>query len=201
MLLYIPGVFFTVERRGTLGPGPYVFCPNHTSYLDIMISYLVFPDYFHYMGKVELSHWFMFNIFFKGMNIPVNRESLRGSYSAYQRAVDDLGKGISIAIYPEALIPEDTPNLGRFKNGAFKLAIEKQTPIVPIVFLNGWKLLPANENRMKGGGPGTVKVIVHEAVETKGLTMDDVSELREKVYNIINDTLKEEVEGYPFESA
>lgn len=197
MLLHDVGLFFTIERRGSYDNGPYVYCPNHTSYLDIIISYLVIPTYFHYMGKVELTRWFMFNIFFKGMNIPVQRGNLRSSYDAYMRSVNDVSNGTSISIFPEGLIPNDTPLLARFKNGPFKLAIEKQVPIVPITFINGWKLLPANDNRLKGGMPGIVKVILHEPIETKGLTERDVSVLREQVYHLINDTLKEEVQGYP----
>lgn len=197
LMLHPVGLFFTIERRGDYSNGPYVYAPNHTSYLDIILSYLIMPTYFHYMGKVELSKWFMFNIFFKDMNIPVERGHLRSSYKAYVRSVEDITNGISVGIFPEGLIPDDTPLLARFKNGPFKLAIEKQVPIVPITFINGWKLLPANDNRLNGGMPGVVKVILHEPIETKGMTEDDVSALRERVYHIINDTLIAEVKGYP----
>ncbi len=197
LILHNVGIFFTIEKKGSFGDGPYVYAPNHTSYLDIIISYLIIPTYFHYMGKVELTRWFMFNIFFKGMNIPVQRGHLRSSYNAYNRAADDVDKGISIAIFPEGMIPDDTPKLARFKNGAFKLAIEKQVPIVPIIFINGWKILPANDNRLNGGRPGFVHCIILDPIETKGMTDADMSTLRDKMHAMMEGVLREREKDYP----
>ena len=112
---------------------PYIICPNHTSFLDIILTYIVVPDYFHFMGKAELKKVPFFNVFFDKMNILVDRGSIIASHRAFMRAGADLDKDISIAIFPEATIPASAPRLGRLKNGAFKLAIEKQVPIVPVM--------------------------------------------------------------------
>ena len=88
-------------------------------------------------------------------------------------------------------ISEDTPKLMRFKHGAFKLGIEMQIPIVPVTFLTNHRL--NSMGLMQGrSGPGTSRVIVHEPISTIGLTEDDLPALRDKVFGIINSTLRAE---------
>ncbi len=168
---------------------PYIICPNHTSFLDIILTYLVIPDYFHFMGKAELKKVPFFNVFFDRMNILVDRGSIIASHRAFIRARADLDKGISIAIFPEATIPACAPRLGRLKNGAFKLAIEKQVPIVPVVFLDNWRLLPDGAMKKSGGTPGVSRVYIHDPVITAGLTDSDLESLKKKVHDLIEKTL------------
>ena len=135
----------------------------------------------------------LFGHFFKEMNIPVDRASIMSSHRAFSRAKDDIDKGISVAIFPEAGIPDNAPHLLAFKNGAFKLAIEKQIPIIPIVFLDNWKRMPDGIlRRMFAGGPGRSRMIVHEPVETTGMSENDLVTLKHKVYRVIDETLKKE---------
>ncbi len=170
---------------------PYIICPNHASFLDIILTYLVIPDYFHFMGKAELKKVPFFNVFFDKMNILVDRGSIIASHRAFIRAGADLDKGISIAIFPEATIPACAPRLGRLKNGAFKLAIEKQVPIVPVVFIDNWRLLPDGEMKSTGGTPGVSRVFIHDPVITSGLTDNDLESLKKKVHDLIESTLKQ----------
>jgi 1-acyl-sn-glycerol-3-phosphate acyltransferase len=167
----------------------YVICPNHTSFLDIILTYIVIPNYFHFMGKAELRKVPLFNIFFNKMNILVDRGSIIGSHRAFLRASRDLDKNISIAIFPEATIPESAPRLGRVKNGAFKLAIDKQVPIIPVVYLDNWRLLPDGERRKTGGTPGVSRVVIHDPIETRGMTENDLSALKKKYLEILDSTL------------
>lgn len=186
------GLRCRVLRTPELDPKqPYILCPNHTSYLDIVLMYRVFSHYFHFMGKAELRKVPMFSTFFNKMNIVVDRQSIIGSHRAFNRAIQDIDKGISVGIFPEATIPESSPELGRFKNGAFKLAIEKQIPIVPVVFLDNWKLLPDTEGKRFKGGPGVSRVVIHDPIETKGMTAKDMVELRGRVFDLIRNTLVE----------
>lgn len=168
----------------------YIFCPNHSSILDIVSTYRSIPCYFHFMGKAELVKVPLFNIFFRDMNITVNRESIISAHRAFIRAAKDIDEGISMAIFPEAAIHECTPKLAPFKNGAFKLAIDKQIPIVPVTYLNNFELLP-DINRENGGTPGTSKVIIHEPIETIGMTEEDIVSLKTKVFDIIDKTLRD----------
>lgn len=70
------------------------------------------------------------------------------------------------------------------------LAIEKQVPIVPVTFMNNWVLLP-DDFQHRVGQPGLARVIVHPHIDTKGMTLDDIETLKQKVYEIIDRPLRE----------
>ena len=125
------------------------------------------------------------------MNIPVDRTSITASHKAFNRAKEDIDRGISIAIYPEATIPECSPDVGPFKNGAFKLAIDKQIPIVPITYLDNWDIFPDRKDQRFLCRPGLSRIIIHKPIETVGMGDADVSALRERVRELIKKTMKE----------
>lgn len=190
-LLYPVLIFYRIKYQSVLDRNQaYVFCPNHTSYLDIILIYIALPVYFHSMGKAELLKVPFFRRFFQKMNIPVNRKSNLDSHRAYTRAANDIDKGISIALFPEGTIHHNGPVMGRLKNGPFRLAIEKQIPIVPITFLNNWILLPDDIHR-RIGRPGIAEVVIHEPVSTTGMTEADIEKLKSLVRTAIDKPLKE----------
>ena len=184
--LFIP---VRVERRAELPAAPYIICCNHSSYLDIIQMYNVIPGYFLFMGKYELLKWPLFNIFFKDMNIAVNRGNKVEAAKAFRKAAMAIDRGTSIAIFPEGTIPPYTPRLKPFKDGAFKLAIEKQVPIVPITFLDHWRLFGEPVELFARARPGRARAVVHAPVETKGLTENDLVGLRSEVFRIIEEPL------------
>ena len=192
IILFFSGIFYTVRREGVINKDKaYVICPNHASYLDIVLTNIVFPNYFHFMGKAELQNVPLFRIFFKKMNIPVNRLSIKDSHKAFERAKNDIDKNIGIAIFPEATIPSCAPKLGPFKNGAFRLAIEKQVPVVPITFRDNWKIFPDSEGGRFLCRPGLSHIIIHQPIETKGMDDSSVSMLRQKVHDCISANLEQ----------
>ncbi|MFH1320866.1 MAG: lysophospholipid acyltransferase family protein [Bacteroidota bacterium] len=192
-LLFLTGIRCSVKKEADLKSDvPYVFCANHTSYFDIVLSYRIIPYFFLSMGKYELSKVPIFNIFFKKMNILVDRGSKISSHRAFIRAGQEIEKGYSIVLFPEGgILRRSIPELHRFKNGPFKLAIEKQVPIVPITFLNNWKIFPHGDDIKKYGGPAVAHAVIHKPIETKGMSDEDMVDLREHVFNIIDKTLKE----------
>jgi 1-acyl-sn-glycerol-3-phosphate acyltransferase len=193
LLLFDVGIFYSVEQVVPLDPKQsYVFCPNHSSYLDIILSYIAIPNYFHFIGKAELKHVPLFKIFFKDMDITVDRKSIRDSHRAMLRAASDLKQGISIAIFPEGTIPVHVPRMGKFKNGPFKLAIENQVPVVPVVYLSNYKILPDDRKGARvGGRPGISRVKILAPIPTLDMTEADIEILRDKVYQQINESLME----------
>lgn len=187
MLLFVPIV---VKREEALPKGqPYIVCPNHSSYIDIIMMFGVLPEYFVFIGKAELLSWPLFNLVFRKMNIAVDRNSSRSGHEALKAAGNALDNGLRVIIFPEGGIPDSAPELGRFKNGAFKLAIEKQIPILPVTFLTNWKRLHQVEKLWSRSQPGLAKVITHEFIDTKGMTQDDIPTLREQVFKKIEGTL------------
>ncbi len=189
-ILFIPGLFYKIKRETPSEklPQPAVYCANHASYLDIVYSYIAIPNYFVFMGKQELNRAPLFRIFFRDMNILVDRSSNMASHRAFIRAGQDLDRGCSTFLFPEGGI-SSSGKLKGFKNGAFKLAIEKQVPIVPITFLNNWNLLQNGGFFKSLGSPGIAKIIVHEPIPTIGMTENDLLPLRTKVREIIQKEL------------
>lgn len=193
-ILLIPGIFVRVQGKNNIEhiPQPCIYCSNHVSYLDIVVSYIFIRDYFVFMGKQELNKAPLFRIFFREMNILVDRKSTISSHRAFLRAATELKKGRSVFLYPEGTI-SSSGKLRGFKNGAFKLAIEQQVPIVPITFLNNWKLLQNGGFFKSHGRPGVSRIVIHEPISTIGMTEDDLVPLRSKVHTIISNDLLQQV--------
>jgi len=191
-LMYISGIFTSVQNKHYLKKDqPYVYAPNHSSYLDIIILYQTFSEYFVFMGKEELANVPVFNIFFKKMNITVDRKSNVSGKRAMDRCANELDKGHSVVMFPEGTIPTIAPKLGRFKVGAFKLAIEKQVPIVPVTMLTNYKRLETSGLFSGKASPGIARVIINEPIPTVGMTDEDIPSLQSTVFNIINAQLEE----------
>lgn len=181
-----------LRRMGeTRMPGPpYVACFNHTSYLDIVHAFCLLPDYFVFMGKHELLDWPLFNVFFRGMHIAVNRGNGAEAARALLKAGQAIGQGHSVGIFPEGTISLHAPRMMPFKEGAFRLAIKKQVPIVPVTFLDNWRLFGDPQELWSRGRPGIARAVVHPPVETKGLRPEDADDLRLRVFEIIEAPLR-----------
>ncbi len=190
-ILFTPGIILRVKSDKKLRalPQPAIYCANHSSYLDIVASYAAIPNYFVFMAKQELGKAPLFNIFFKKMNILVDRKSKTMAHKAFLRSVEEIDKGHSMFLFPEGTISKKAPGLISFKNGAFKLAIEKQVPIVPVTFINNWERLQNGGFFKSNGSAGCSDMIIHSPVDTNGLTEDDVEMLKDKIFSIIQEPL------------
>jgi len=167
----------------------YIICPNHTSNLDITAVSILAKNNYSFMGKEELLDGFVTGLYFRTIDIPVNRESKMSSFRAFKKAAERLQNGQSMMIYPEGKIPPAyPPKLAEFKNGPFRLAIELKIPIIPITSLNTWEIFW--DNGLKHGSkPGVCHIFVHKPVETANLSIEDTDMLREKVYTIMANKL------------
>lgn len=185
--------FIKVQRIGKhhLPQSPYVVCANHASYLDIVVMFLIIPDTTLFLGKAELQKWPIVKVFFKNMDIPVDRSNKRKAAQSIELTKQAIEKGYCIAIFPEGIIPDDNvPLMQRFKNGAFALAIAKQVPIVPLTFATNWKLFSHHGDLFGYGMPGISKTIIHPPIKTIGMTEKDLVSLREKTKEVIEAPLK-----------
>lgn len=170
-------------------PRPCIIVSNHTSYLDIVFTPFYVDHVAVWIGKYELLRIPLFKYFFVYLDIPVNRRKKTDAHKAYTESAKKIDNNISVVIYPEGTISE-SGQLKPFKNGAFKLAIEKQVPIIPVVNLNNWMFLQNGGFFKSYGNPGVPRILVGDAIPTQGLTEENVSELREKVYNFIHRELE-----------
>lgn len=171
----------------------YVICANHKSYLDIVLMYLVIDQDFSFLGKSELLKWPVINIFFKrGIDIPVYRGSKTKASECLIWAEREIRKGRSVVFFPEGGWDDLEQEMRRFKNGAFKLAIDTQCSILPVTFKNNYDLFTDHKNISGNSKPGTAKVVIHQSISTNNLTREDLVDLRENTYNIIKTELENE---------
>lgn len=170
----------------------YMFIANHTSLIDVMLMLSAMKNPAVFVGKKELRKLPVFGYVFRKTSIFVDRSSEKSRREVYVRAQKKLHQGLSIAIFPEGLVPEESVTLAPFKNGAFRLAIEHQIPIVPMTFYDVKKRFSWT---FFSGWPGKLRVKVHPFIEAEGLTLDDMENLKEKAYNLIHDELVSDMEN------
>lgn len=154
----------------------YMLVANHTSMIDIMMMLAVVKRPFVFVGKKELASIPIFGFFYKRTCILVDRNSPKSRKNAFDESNRRLGAGTSICIFPEGKVPDDrSVVLDEFKDGAFRLALEHQIPIVPIVF-------PDNKKRFSydffSGSPGLLRAVFLGPISTEHLGATHRRELR-----------------------
>jgi 1-acyl-sn-glycerol-3-phosphate acyltransferase len=87
----------------------YIICPNHASNLDISAMCVLVNNNNSFMGKQELADGLVTGLFFRSVDIPVNRESKMSSFRAFKKASEKLQEGISLVIFPEGMISDNYP--------------------------------------------------------------------------------------------
>ncbi len=174
------GFYYKVEREQEMVYGKsYMLISNHTSMMDIMLMLSINRNPFVFVGKKELVKIPLFGFFYKRTCILVDRSSSRSRKEVFDRAQKRLNQGMSICIFPEGGVPDDTSIiLDSFKDGAFRLAIEHHIPIVPMTF-------PDNKKRFSysffSGKPGLMRAKVHSFIDTSAYSADskqDIHQLR-----------------------
>lgn len=189
-ILFGMGFYYKIDKNQEMEyQKSYMIVANHTSMADIMLMLALTRNPFVFVGKKELSKIPLFGFFYKRSCILVDRSSSKSRMEVFNRAQKRINQGLSICIFPEGGVPDDeSVLLDTFKDGAFRLAIEHQIPIVPITFADNKKRFSYT---FFSGSPGIMRVKMHSHVETCGKTGDNKKEVREEVRHIIHSQLQE----------
>ncbi|AWA29172.1 1-acyl-sn-glycerol-3-phosphate acyltransferase [Flavobacterium magnum] len=181
------GMGFSPRVDITEHPEPgksYMFVANHTSMTDIMLMLSIVSNPFVFVGKKELAKIPLFGFFYKRTCILVDRKSSKSRMEVFERAQKRLSQGLSICIFPEGGVPDDeSVLLDEFKDGAFRLAIEHQIPVVPITFADNKKRFSYT---FLSGSPGIMRARIHHFIPTEGLVLDDKKALRDQTREVIH---------------
>jgi putative phosphoserine phosphatase/1-acylglycerol-3-phosphate O-acyltransferase len=165
---------------------PAVFIFNHQSSIDALLLCKLLRRDFVGIAKQELQSNPLFGPAFSlAGTVFIDRFNRSRAVEALQPAVDTLRQGISIAIAPEGT-RSPTPHLGRFKKGAFHLAMTARVPIVPIVLRNTLDALPKHGLVVR---PATVEIVVHRPVSTRRWKRQDLDTHVDKIHRLYEDTL------------
>ncbi|MDO5517029.1 MAG: lysophospholipid acyltransferase family protein [Clostridium sp.] len=165
-----------------------LFVSNHQGNFDIplLMSSIDVPKGF--IAKKELEKWPMISTWMKYINcIFMDRSNLRKSAEAIVQGTKLLKKGYSMVIFPEGTRSKGGP-IKEFKAGSFKLATKSGCLIVPITINGTYKLLEANNNRIKGAD---IELVIHPAIDPVKLDKEELDNLNERVYNIVCSSYKE----------
>ena len=144
---------WSVEVRGmeNLPEGSAVLVSNHQSLVDIPLLLTVFPRPVGFISKRELER---IPLFGKAMaaagNIFVERGNPQDARRMFGEAAERLLAGQLLVIFPEGRRTRDG-QIGPFKTGAFRLALQTGVPVVPVFINGGYCVLPRGARRFRPG--------------------------------------------------
>jgi len=171
----------------------FMLIANHTSYIDVMVILRLRKTPFVFVGKKELVNIPIFGFLYKRAAIMVDRSSSKSRFGVYGRAQKVIAKGYSVCIFPETDYIDESIVLNPFKQGAFKLAIEHELPILPMAFLDCKRKFPWHTSH---GFPGDLRAKALEIIPTSNLKETDIPNLQEKAYQIIKISLLNDPKGH-----
>lgn len=168
--------------------GPVVLVGNHQGYADIFAYCAAFQNFqFGFVAKDDLRKIPLYGKWIERIrSVFIERDDPRASLEAINRGIEYIKDGFSLVIFPEGTRSKG-PVPGPFQKGALKLATKPQVPIVP-VSLNGTYKMFEEEGYLK---PAQIDIIVHEPIQTKGLSRKEEKELAEKVEKIVTDGVRQ----------
>ncbi|MEQ8905580.1 lysophospholipid acyltransferase family protein [Ekhidna sp.] len=165
----------------------YILCANHFSYLDIPILGL-FPVAFKFVGKSSLARIPLFGYMYRTLHITVNRSSYRSRAQSLVKAREEIKKGHNLGFFPEGGIRlENYPNMVDFKDGAFKLAVENNVPIIPVTMPDNYRILPDDD--LLNIRRKQCRIIYHEPIWPKGSEDAHARQLKDEVFRVIQTEL------------
>jgi 1-acyl-sn-glycerol-3-phosphate acyltransferase len=168
----------------------YVFVFNHISYMDIPVLLKTIRwQHIRVLGKAEMGKIPIFGFLYRCAAVMVERGDPEKRAKSVEQLKSVLRKGISIVIAPEGTFNMTHKPLKEFYDGAFRIAIEAQTPIKPVLFLDAYDRM--GYESIFSITPGRSRSVYLEEIPVDGLTLDDVDFLREKVYTIMEEKLIE----------
>ena len=167
----------------------YIFVSNHISYLDATMIPKAFRQPIRPLGKVEMSKVPVFGFIYRNAIVTVDRGNAANRSNSVRLLKSIINKGISVVVFPEGTFNMTTEPLKEFYDGAFKVAIETQTPIKPVLFLDSYRRL--SYKSIFSLTPGRNRILYLQEIPVNGYTLKDVAKLKELVYSTMKNKLIE----------
>ena len=165
----------------------YIFVTNHISFLDAAIIVKAYRQPVRPLGKVEMSKIPVFGFIYEKAIVTVDRSSAESRAKSVRTLRSIISKGISVLVFPEGTFNMTKQPLKDFYDGAFRVAIETQTPVKPVLFLDAYDRM--NYKSIFSLKPGRCRIVYLDEIPVDGLTGEDIILLKEKVYRAMEDKL------------
>jgi 1-acyl-sn-glycerol-3-phosphate acyltransferase len=167
----------------------YIFVGNHISYMDAPILVKTIRRPIRALGRIELSRTPVFGFIYRMVVVIVDRSDATDRAKSVRYLKSVINKGVSLIIMPEGTFNKSNKPLKDFYDGAFRVAIETQTTLKPFLLLDAY-------DRMHYRGlftltPGKSRAVFLEEIPVDGLKLDDVPELKQRVYELMERKLIE----------
>jgi 1-acyl-sn-glycerol-3-phosphate acyltransferase len=165
----------------------YIFVTNHISFMDTPLLVKAFRHPLRPLGKVEMVKVPIFGFIYRNAIVTVDRSCPKNRAESIRTLKSIINKGISVLVFPEGTFNTTHQPLKEFYNGAFRLAIETQTSLKPVLFLDTFDRM--NYESIFSLNPGKCRIVYLPEINVQGMTMDDLENLKQKVYNIMEQKL------------
>jgi 1-acyl-sn-glycerol-3-phosphate acyltransferase len=190
--IWFPLIFFQTKRIYETPHDkskPYIFVSNHISSIDAAYLVKVFRQPVRPLAKVEMSGIPVFGFIYKKSVVTVDRSSPQNRAQSIRILKSIIQKGISVVVFPEGTFNMTNKPLKEFYDGAFRVAIETQTPIKPVLILDTFSRM--NYKSIFSLTPGKCRAVYLKEIPVEALTIIDTQRLKEKVFDIMANKLKE----------
>jgi 1-acyl-sn-glycerol-3-phosphate acyltransferase len=154
----------------------YVIVSNHQSAIDIPLCMSVCPLPFSFLAKIEADKIPVVGYLARNMHVYVDRKSNESRQESYQRMKKHLEAGKSIHIYPEGTRNMSNDPIAHFHDGAFRLAIETQRPLLVLTLIDANKVLSPKTSFK--ASPGVVDCVWSTPISTVGMSLNEVDVLK-----------------------
>ena len=166
----------------------YIFVANHISYLDAPVIVKTLRQPLRALGKIEMTRIPVFGFIYKRAIVTVDRNSATKRAQSVRILKSVIRRGISIFIFPEGTFNESHQPVKDFYDGAFRIAIETQTPIKPVLFLDTYSRM--HYENLFSFNPGRSRSVFLNEIPVEGLTMADLPALKQQIYSLMEEKLR-----------
>ena len=190
LILGTTGVSVAVRGLERLTPGrTYVFVSNHQSIYDIPVLFWSLPYQLRIIAKDSLGNFPFLGWHLRrtGHMLVDRRKPDRVAIFGWASRL--MSQGLSLIVFPEGTRSADG-RVGRFKGGSFYLALEAGLPVVPLSVIGSRHVM------LKGRlatYPGHVTLVVHDPIETTGMSGADAKAFGERVRQVIRPDAESDV--------
>lgn len=169
--------------------GNYIFLVNHISYMDIPCLFkAIRKQPFRVLGKDEIKKIPVFGFIYSRGAVMVDRGNTERRAKSVRILKSLLKHHISIGIFPEGTFNETGKPLKPFFDGAFRISIETNTPVKPVLFLDNYSLM--NYHSLLSLKHGKSRAVFLEEISPDGYTLKDISIFKQKVFQIMEAKLQ-----------
>ncbi len=169
--------------------GNYIFLINHISYMDIpCIFKAIRKQPFRVLGKEEIKKIPVFGFIYSRGAVMVDRGSTERRARSVRILKSLLKHHISICIFPEGTFNETGKPLKSFYDGAFRIAVETQTPVRPVLFLDNYTIM--DYHSLFSLKNAISRAVFLEEISPEGYNLRQIALYKQKVYDIMENKLK-----------